>query len=130
MRVSQIPGLYVASSELGGRGVFSISQINSGDLIETCPVIILGAEDLELIHKTLLHDYYFIWDNKKKTGAIALGFGSIYNHSSFPNAAFTIDKLNPSINFHALKNIGIGEEITTCYLEQSDPEYDLWFKPK
>ncbi|NNF23066.1 MAG: SET domain-containing protein-lysine N-methyltransferase [Saprospiraceae bacterium] len=127
MHLTQIPGLYIAVSDLGGKGVFTSSAITKGDLIEICPLIILSAVDTSLIHKTKLHDYYFVWDDKQKTSAIALGFGSIYNHSPNPNAEFNVDHSEEYIRFSALKNIMAGEEIKTKYLSSDDPEYKLWF---
>ncbi len=57
----QIPGLYLKPSLRGGRGVFTAEPIAAESIVELAPVIELSAADRELIHRTALHDYYFIW---------------------------------------------------------------------
>ena len=57
----QIPGLYIAQSSKEGRGVFTSVPINEGDIIEVCPVIEIPISQVPIIHKTVLHDYYFLW---------------------------------------------------------------------
>ncbi|MGB4959487.1 MAG: SET domain-containing protein, partial [Saprospiraceae bacterium] len=77
--MNQIPGLFITNSGDRGRGVFSSIEINEGDLIEVCPVIVIPKSQLPIIHKTVLHDYYFLWGEDMEDCAIALGLGSIYN---------------------------------------------------
>ena len=86
-----IPGLYYSNTKNRGRGVFCTNDINKGDSIEICPTIIFSEQDLISIHKTKLHDFYFLWGKDQKSGAIALGYGSLYNHSLEPNAIFEMD---------------------------------------
>lgn len=128
MRLTQGPDLYLGYNDSNERGVYAASEIVKNDLIEFCPVITLNTEDTIKIHQTKLHDYYFVWDLEAKTSAIALGFGSIYNHSENPNAEFLLDKDNMQINFFALSKIGIGEEITTNYIGLQEEGFKLWFE--
>lgn len=117
--------LYVAPSPLGGRGVFTPVEIPAGSIIELAHVILLSAEDRKAIHTTRLHDYYFQWDGDG--AAIALGFGSLYNHADDANAEFEIDYDFEQIRFTASRDIAAGEEITTDY-RIGDPEMTLWFE--
>ena len=123
----QIPGLYFKETEHKGRGVFCLHSISKDDIIEICPVIILEKEDCQLIHGTRLHDYYFIWDEAGGSCAIALGFGSLYNHSANPNAGFRIDAENHTIDIFCIENIEEGEEITLDYHEGLRDQKGLWF---
>lgn len=116
--------LYSAPSTHGGRGVFSSVDIPAGSIIELAPVILLSAADRILIHQTCLHDYYYTWDDD--SAAIALGFGSLYNHSDQANAEFELDYDFELIRFTALRDIVAGEEITTNY-RVGNPEMELWF---
>jgi len=126
---SQLPGLYIEEVENKGRAVFSSSDIPEGSTIEICPVILLNEDDREIIHRTSLHDYYFIWDLEKLNAAIALGYGSIYNHSSKANAEFEILFDSKEIKIFAIKDIPAGEEITINYQGIKDSRFsDLWFK--
>lgn len=123
---TRIPSLYVATSPRGGRGVFTAEPIEAGSLIEVCPVIVLPEKDVPLIHQTYLHDYYFLWG---QTGcAIALGFGSLYNHASLPNAEYEMDFDNQTIDIYCLHPIASGEEITICYTDGEDERTTLWFE--
>lgn len=125
----QIPGLYVSESNAKGRGVFTSSHINAGDTIEICPVIVIPRSELPIIHKTVLHDYYFLWGDNMEDCAIALGFGSLYNHAVHPNANFILDIENLTIDIEAIMDIPAGSEITINYHgEPGDPEA-LWFEP-
>ena len=126
---TRIPSLYVARSDKGGRGVFTAEAIDECSLIEICPVIVLPSVDVARIHQTQLHDYYFIW-GEQGLGAIALGFGSLYNHASDPNAAYEMDYDSQTIDIYCIRPIKAGEEITICYTDEDDERTQLWFEEK
>lgn len=126
--MNRIPSLYIKPSPLGGRGVFTALEIPAGSLIEQCPVIILSAKDRKIIHKTFLHDYYFLWE--PDGCALALGFGSLYNHRSEPNADYEMDYDQKTIDFICIRDIKAGEEITVNYTDGDDRQTELWFKEK
>ncbi len=123
----QIPGLYITESEHKGRGVFTSIDISEGDTIEICPVIQIPKAQLPIIHKTILHDYYFLWGEEMDECVIALGFGSLYNHEVHPNANFILDFENNTIDIVAIKNISSGSEITLNYHGEPGDEEKLWF---
>jgi len=125
--VNQIPGLYITFSEGKGRGVFTSREIEKGAVIEVCPVIIIPKAELPIIHKTVLHDYYFLWGHDLTDCAIALGFGSIYNHELMPNANFILDIEQQTIDIEAIKNIAPGDEITLNYHGEPGNTDKLWF---
>lgn len=121
-----IPSLYIAPSPLGGRGVFTAAAIEPDDTIEICPVIVIPAKDVPLIHQTHLHDYYFLWENQQC--AIALGYGSLYNHAAAPNAEYYMDYDNQAISIYCIRPIAPGEEITISYIDENDERTKLWFE--
>ncbi len=123
----QIAGLYIIDSESRGRGVFTSGLIHSGDLIEVCPVIIIPKIELPIIHKTSLHDYYFLWGEDMEQCAIALGYGSLYNHLVHANADFILDFEHNTIDIVAVKDIAPGTEITINYNGEPGDETPLWF---
>ncbi len=93
-----------------GRGVFALQYIHVGDLIELCETIQTEYEsDLDP----------WIYDNEDGTGCIALGCGSLYNHSYEPNAYYEMDD-DYRIRVWALKPIHTGQEIRFNY--NGDPE--------
>lgn len=128
--MQRIPSLYVAQSSIHGRGVFTSSTLEEGSLLEICPVIIIPEKDLETLHQTVLHDYYYYWGVEEKEGCIVLGFGSVYNHSSNPNAECVPDYENKSFNYFTLRNIEEGEEITVNYNGDLGGNTVLWFDEK
>jgi len=127
--LTQIPNLYILESPQKGRGVFCTDDIQKGSVIEICPVIVLNKKDTQAIHKTKLHDYYYLWDAKEGSSAIVLGFGFIYNHSENPNAEFELLHESQEVKFIALEQINAGTEITTNYIASQNEGYSLWFDP-
>jgi len=122
----QIPNLYIAQTE-HGRGVFTAAPIEDGSVIEVCHVIILPKAELPIIHKTHLHDYYFLWGVEMEQCALALGYGSLYNHAIQPNANFILDFANDTIDIEAIADIEAGAEITINYHGAPGDEEPLWF---
>ena len=111
-----------------GRGVFASQAIHKGEIIETCPVIVVSPNDVEHLKQTDLHNYYFSWGAKKETVAITLGFGSLYNHSYTPNAQYKKKEQEHLVEFSALRDIQKGEEITTNYNGDPNDQSTLWMK--
>ena len=126
--MQRIPSIYFGPSELGGRGVFSTEEIQADSLIEICPVIACPKEDLPVIHKTFLHDYYFLWGENDDECAIALGFGSLYNHSRQSNARYWCDPDNAIIEIWSIRDIEVGEEITVNYNGDPEVQDPVWFE--
>ncbi len=125
--MQRAPSLYIADTGDRGRGVFTAAPLKEGDVIEVCPVIIIPARELPIIHKSILHDYYFLWGEKLDDCAIALGYGSLYNHELHPNANFILDLENQTIDIEAIRDIEAGEEITLNYHGEPGDESELWF---
>src|ERR1700746_3947945 len=70
-----------------GRGVFARRRIPKGDVIERVPLIVVPiGEVFGQAQRSKLADYVFKWTHN--TVVIALGYGSLYNHSYQPNARF------------------------------------------
>jgi uncharacterized protein len=109
---------YVAASTLHGRGVFAAEPIPAGEVVEECPVLRFSAAEREHIGATVLDEYYFEWDGD---GAIALGFGSLYNHSDDPVAEYLKDTVADRLTIRAITDIGADEEITLHYSGPGHP---------
>lgn len=124
----RIPELYAAESPNGGRGVYCGVDIPANALIEICPVIRIRKKDIALVDKTIFHDYYFEWGDGFKEGGLALGFGSLYNHSRKPNAYYEADYEADVLLVHALQDIPAGKEI--CFNYNGDPKdiTKVWFE--
>jgi SET domain-containing protein len=121
--------LIVKQSASRGRGVFAARWFQAGDVIEVCPVIALSSADAAKLDDTQLYNYYFGWGAENKGAAIALGFGSLYNHSYDPNANYRKSEADSTISVIAVKPIAPDDEILIKYnfgdTENCGP---LWFK--
>lgn len=111
-----------------GRGVFALRPFRRGEVIERVPVIVLPLAVLEDGPEVNpLADYCFAWG--EKTVALALGYGSLYNHSYSPNARY--DDLGPRTKvFSAIKDIAAGEEITVSYNGEASDLSPVGFEVK
>mgnify|MGYP002138170985 CR=1 FL=1 len=81
--------IIVQKSSLHSIGVFAQESIRAWETIEICPIIILNSQDTKIIDQTHLYNYYFSWEDQ--WSALALGYGSLYNHSYLPNARYQKD---------------------------------------
>ena len=104
-----------------GRGVVAGRMFRAGETIERPPVIVISADESPLIRDTRLAHYHFEWGPDCRQTAIALGYGSLYNHSYTPNARYEFRESEECLEFVALREISPGEEITINYnnLEES-----------
>ncbi len=120
--------LYISHSTIpnAGRGVFAGRNYKKGELIEECPMIVFCEQSVTLIDQTELARYYYEWGKDHKKGAIALGLGSIYNHSHKSNARFDQDFTHDVIQITAHTTIHKGEEITTNYNGDPMDDTPLW----
>lgn len=125
--MQRIPYIYVGLTARKGRGVFTSEPIDADSLIEICPVIVCSVKDRALLHETLLHDYYFMWGENDDECAIALGYGSLYNHDYKPNARYEVDFEEETIRFYSIKPIQAGEEINVNYNGIAEDVEPVWF---
>lgn len=124
-----LPGtLFVARTHDRGRGVFTNKKIKKGQTIEMCPIIVFSKKDREQIDSTFLYEYYFEWGESGKKGAVALGYGSLYNHSYSPNAKYNPDFDLNILEFEAIRNIEAGEEITVNYNLDPEDKTPMWWE--
>lgn len=112
--------------ENAGRGIVATDNILEGELIERCPIIFLTENDYPLAKQTSLLNYYFLNESEDRA-AIALGYGSLYNHSFEPNATYNKFLEEGFIDFVAIKNIKAGVEVTVNYnYGNPDDKKKLW----
>ena len=129
MKSTQLPGLYILNHPIKGRCIHTAHTIKKNNLIEICPLIVLKKKDKKKLDATKLHDYYFNWGRKRKKVAIALGYGSLYNHAQNPNAQFEIDLSNQVLRIISKNKIKAGQEITISYTDNNYKDVTLWFDP-
>lgn len=122
--------VYIGKSRIikSERGVYAARNIKKDELIEKCPIIEVPRHDLASLNESILATYFFYFGEKKEQLLIALGFGSIYNHSYEPNAKYKVKQKEQTVDFIALRDIKKDEEIAFNYI-QGDPtnKNPLWF---
>jgi hypothetical protein len=107
--------------------VFAAEAIAAGELIERAPVIPIPGAEWELLEQTTLFDHCFAWGADLQDCAVALGHGSLYNHSYRPNARFVRRLEDLALEFVARRPIAPREEVTINYNEDQDSLAPVWF---
>lgn len=125
-----MPYLTIATSELGGRGVFTTEDIPVETTIEVSPVITLSPEERAHVEKTELFNYIFEWGENYTGAAVALGYVSMYNHSYSSNCIYEMDFENVEMRIRTVKPIQKGEELTINYNADPNDETPIWFDAK
>ena len=121
----------------GGRGVFARRDIPAGTLIERTPVLLVPRNQVFSDNPVVraanarISWYVFDWAGQTKRDyvAVALGYGSIYNHSDDPNAAFEPEPPD-TLAFRAVRDIGAGAEIFISYRGEGENPHPLGLEPQ
>jgi len=123
-----LPYLFIARTENKGWGVFTKQSIQADLLIESSPVIIMSAQEMELLNKTKLHDYIFHWENEKC--CMAMGYVPLYNHEKPSNCEYFQNFENGIIEIKSMRTIDAGEELTINYQGSMNAPNPDWFELK
>ncbi len=127
------PDVYITDTGTAlGRGVFAARAFSINEIVETCPVV-LSDDSFELLPTELQHRI-FDWSRLTKSRirhALALGYGSLYNHSDTPNLRYEADENTNTIQFIAIRDISASEQLFISYnqgLETTPQQNTDWFK--
>lgn len=118
----------------GGRGVFARDRIEAGTLIERVPVLLIPHNQVfgdppEGQRSARISWYVFDWSEmtKRHYVGLALGYGSIYNHSYEPNAKYA--RVVPDLlEFYAIRVIEAGEEVLINYNGEAGGKGEVAFE--
>jgi len=110
-----------------GRGIFATRNISKGELIHVAPVIISPSNEYKNLKKTIFVEYVFWWGENLEECALALGYGSLFNHSYTPNALYKLNLNQKTIDFYAHTDIKEGEEIMINYNGDPGNDKPVWF---
>jgi SET domain-containing protein len=112
MSFTQSVLIEVRNTKNKGRGVFARRLIPEGTVFERVPLLVMPTNEImDGEQRKVLEGYIFEY---KKKVALALGYGSLYNHSYTPNSRYD-DTGRCTKEFRALRDIHPGEEITINY---------------
>ena len=125
--MEQSDWICVKKTKHKGRGVFARRAIPKGTVIERAPVLLIPTEQLADGEKNqFLNTYMYVWS--KSAFAVALGYGSLYNHSFEPNAEYLFGPRQ--LTYRVLKDIAKGEEILINYNYYPDDRSPMAFDVK
>lgn len=117
--MGKVTKVHVRRSPIHGRGVFAVGPLSRSSVVEACPALVLPTDDIR--DNGTLSFYVYDWGDGRV--ALALGYGSLYNHSESPNAYAEIDHVRQMIIIKALRRIEAGEEVTLNYGEDYPREW-------
>ena len=115
-----------------GRGVFAAKRFAAGDLVELCPVVVMRCDFKALPLE--LQQRVFDWSTLAKvagTRALALGYGSLYNHANQANLCYEPSEDGTCLRFVAAVDIGADSELTINYngtFGKNISDEDDWFE--
>lgn len=129
------PCVYVKDTGTSkGMGVFAARAFGEGEVVEECPVI-LFKKPYEVLHKEL-KTFVFHWpvpEGAAAKQALALGYGSLYNHANPSNLRYETDLERRVLRYMAVREIAADEELTINYnADGGAPESadEWWFEEK
>jgi uncharacterized protein len=115
-----------------GRGVFASKALLPGELVEVCPVLLLRGDFKEL--PADLQRVVFNWSRlagMNGVHALALGYGSMYNHDNPANLRYEASADGQYLCFMAAEDIERDTEMTVNYNGAGGDvrsEEDDWFQ--
>jgi len=116
------PRIGMGRSSIHGWGVFALTAIEAGTVVEVSPALVFGPEHEAFVQESELWGLTFDWGDG--CHALPLGHGALFNHDPSPSVQAQLDHDANTIEFVAVRNIPAGEELTLRYVED---ERDLWF---
>jgi hypothetical protein len=99
-----------------GKGVFAQIDFASGSIVEASPVILMTMPCALLppeVQRVVFN--WGILTGMESITALALGYGSLYNHNNPANMRYEADPTNCTLRFIAVRDIRAGEELTINY---------------
>lgn len=96
-----------------GRGVFATKNIKKNTVVNISETLVVKKTDIR--SKSILFDYFYELDDDNFL--LAIGFGSLLNHSKNPNIEFKTIKKNKRflLEYRSIRNIKKGEQILFDY---------------
>ncbi|KAJ3788392.1 cytidine deaminase-like protein [Lentinula aff. detonsa] len=112
----------IRHSEDKGKGVYASQKIQRNTVIEISPVLFVGIAEYEQHGNFDALDHHtYKWKDGRM--AVALGLGSLFNHSNTPNVSYTMDPQTDSIRYETARDIYPDEELCIFY------DHKVWFDP-
>jgi len=105
--------IVVKNTKKYGRGLYAVRDFKKGEIVEVAPVVVIDKMDADTIETTMLNLYVFEWN--KSSSALALGHGSLFNHSNKSNVCYMNSFRAKEIVFMTTRKIKKGEQLFIDY---------------
>ena len=105
--------VYVKRVRGKGWAAFCAKKIPIYTDFNVTPLLVLTAKQTKLMADSILESYWYDFGPRQR--AIALGLGSIMNHSSNPNCSFHFSATKRTLTFFSLEEIPAHTELTHDY---------------
>ena len=112
-----------------GRGVFALRAFKKGEVVEVCPVVLFRMPFEELPEE--IRKFVYDWARMPDTNALALGYGSLYNHGNPASLRYEADESGLLLRFIAVRDVAADEELTINYNAEgggAESDDDHWFE--
>ncbi|KAK4051644.1 tRNA-specific adenosine deaminase subunit tad3 [Microbotryomycetes sp. JL201] len=118
----------IKADDTKGRGVYAARDILAGTTIDISPVLLISSKEYygggepgegKGVEGSVLRGYVFTWKGKEGGMALALGLGSLFNHSATPNVSFELDTVGYAIHYKTFKRVNAGDELCIYYGHQA-----------
>ena len=106
-----------------GRGLYARSSFRKGELVTRDHALVFPNDD----GGSAIHRYTFEW-NEPFVSALALGPGSLMNHSVTPNVFVRADFARRRLAFWTLRPVKRGEELLINYNGEPDDATPITFE--
>lgn len=103
----------VKNTKKYGRGLYANKNIKKGEIVEVSPVLIIDRDDAKRISDTIVNVYVFEWN--RQNSALALGNGSLFNHSKKSNVSYMNSFSTKEVIFISNKEIKKGQQLFINY---------------
>ncbi|EPQ29063.1 uncharacterized protein PFL1_03352 [Pseudozyma flocculosa PF-1] len=101
-----------------GRGIYASRRLPAGTLLEISPVLLFPPGEYDKFGRhTQLDGYTFVWRRTEAGSimALALGLGSLFNHSTSPQVNYRLDHERQCITYTLMRDVEVGEELCISY---------------
>jgi SET domain len=106
-----------------GRGLFAATDLEPGTVIHVAPCINVSKGEYEQHMRHTILEHYLFNDVRSGNKLLALGYGSLFNHSNHPNVSYKVNSASQTIEYRSgYSTIPIGTELCISYGSS------LWFK--
>jgi SET domain-containing protein len=106
-----------------GRGLFAKMDIPPSTTIHVAPCIPVMKDEYDIYMKHTVMEHYLFNDVRSGNKLLALGYGSLFNHSNHPNVGYSVNHTLQTIEYRSgFQVISEGTELCISYGSK------LWFE--